>query len=111
VPAPTAWWFEHDPHGLTAHDQAGLVGRVDVQDTEAEVKVVFSLTDRVPHGMATELARGAFAHPALEPDRTVAVSLPQGEVDVLAEVRRHLWVVQTHVAGATCLVEGRVRGR
>jgi hypothetical protein len=55
-----------------------------------------------------ELVRTAFAHDALVPRQRVLATVPQAENDLVAELHNHVTVTSTHVAGATCLVEGHV---
>jgi len=103
------WWMELDGDGLTAVDSGGALAHVDVREDDDRVHLVFWLDDRLPGTVGTELTRRLFEHPALRHQRPVAASLPHRGVDVLTELRRHLAGATTHVAGATCLVVGRVR--
>ena len=62
----------------------------------------------------TAIRRGRDAHTAQHdgrdrPGRVVAAALPQRETEVLQELRAHVVDEHTHVAGSTCLLEGRVR--
>ncbi len=103
------WWLEHDDHGVTALNRRGPVAHVEVQEDDASVRLAFWLDERLPHELRTCLTRTAFEHPAIRPHRPVSVAFPHGESDVLQEVRSRVADVRTHVAGATCLLEGRVR--
>jgi hypothetical protein len=73
------------------------------------VDLVFWADERLPRELHTRLTRSAFQHPALRRHRAVTVALPHRETDVLLEARRHLADASTRVAGATCLLDGRVR--
>jgi hypothetical protein len=106
---PRGWWLENDDAGVTARSQANQVAQVDVQDRGDRVDLAFWFDERVPSGMATDLAREVFQHPALQPHRPVAVALPQRHAELLGELRAHLVDSTTHVAGTTCLVVGRLR--
>jgi len=108
APVPT-WWLEQDELGVTAKDAHGAVGHVEVVEDDSRVRLVFWLDERVPHDLRTRLARTAFEHPALVSQRAVSVALPHHEVEVLQEARAHLANPSVHVAGVTCLLEGRVR--
>jgi hypothetical protein len=103
------WQVEQDDHGVTARVDHDPVAHAGVLDDPSRVSLVFWVDERLPQALRTELARTAFEHPALRPDRPVAVALPQRETELLREVRSHLADDSTHVAGATCLIEGRVR--
>jgi hypothetical protein len=106
---PTEWWLERDAHGVTARDQHRAVARVDVQERDADVRLAFWVDERLPRELRTRLTRTVFELPALRSRRSVSVALPLRESDVLQEVREHVADDSTHVAGATCLLEGRVR--
>ncbi|MGY1747642.1 hypothetical protein [Modestobacter sp. SYSU DS0511] len=102
--------FEHDEHGVTALAGSGRpVAHVEVREDEAGVRLEFWLAQATPPRVRTELARSVFEHAALHPRRTVLAAVPHGQHDVLAELRAHVSGGRTHVAGATCLLEGRVR--
>jgi hypothetical protein len=106
---PRGWWLENDDAGVTARCQGSQVAQVDVQDKGDRVDLVFWFDEPVPAGMATDLAREAFQHPALQPHRPVTVALPRRRAELLGELRAHLVGSTTHVAGTTCLVAGRLR--
>jgi hypothetical protein len=106
---PDDWWLDEDAHGVTARDRSGPVARVEVAEDGAGVQLVFWADERLPRQLRADLTRLAFRHPALRTSRPVSVALPHREVDVLDEVRAHVTGARTHVAGATCLLDGRVR--
>jgi hypothetical protein len=107
--SPRTWSVERDDQGVTARDGRGPVAQAEVRDDASRVSLVFWVDERLPRDLCLQLARTAFEHPALRPHRPVAVALPQRETEVLQEVRSHLADESTHVAGATCLIQGRVR--
>jgi len=109
-PSPTpAWRCEADERGVTAFSPSGPAAQVTVHEVDAGVQLDFWVSDGVPHQVRSELTRRVFQHPALRPRRVVAAALPQRETEVLQEIRAHVVDEHTHVAGSTCLVEGRVR--
>ncbi|MFQ1002403.1 hypothetical protein [Modestobacter sp. SSW1-42] len=106
---PVDWWLEEDAHGVTARGRRGAVAHVEVREEGPAVQLVFWVDEGLPRELRTRLARTAFSHPAVRPQRPVSVALPHGETEVLSEVRGHLADPAVHVAGATCLLEGHVR--
>lgn len=107
--SPGDWWLDEDEHGVTARREHGAVAHVEVADEGATVQLVFWLDEGLPRQLGTALARAVFERPALRPRRPVAVALPHRETDLLQEVQAHVAEARTHVAGTTCLVDGRVR--
>jgi hypothetical protein len=104
------WWLELDEHGVTARDGRGPVAaHVEVREDDAHVQLEFWVDQRVPRELRARLTSRAFEHPALRAHRPVSVGLPRGETEVLREVRSHMADASARVAGATCLLEGRVR--
>jgi hypothetical protein len=103
------WRLEQDDHGVTARNGHGPVARAEVREDDARVQLVFWLDEGLPREVRTGLTRQVFRHPALRPQRPVAAALPHHELDVLTELRSHVEGATTHVAGATCLIVGRVR--
>jgi hypothetical protein len=103
------WWLEREDHGVTARSGRRPVAHVEVREVGPRVDLVFWVDERLPRELHTRLTRSAFEHPAVRPHRPVTVALPQREVDVLLEARTHVADAATRVAGATCLLEGRVR--
>jgi hypothetical protein len=63
-----------------------------------------SLTDAT----RPELVRVAFEHAALGPRQPVLASVPQEDSGLISELRSRVAVTASHVAGVTCLIEGRV---
>ena len=55
-----------------------------------------------------ELVRTAFTHASLAPRQRVLATLPHEDAGLIAELRSHLSVTSTRVAGSTCLLEGLV---
>jgi len=107
--AAPAWHCEVDEAGVTAFSPTGPAAQVTVHEVDAAVQLDFWVSDGVPHQVRSELTRRVFQHPALRPRRVVAAALPQRETEVLQEIRAHVVDEHTHVAGSTCLLEGRVR--
>jgi hypothetical protein len=101
--------LESDDHGVTARSGRLPVAHVEVREHGPRVDLVFWVDERLPGELRTRLTRSAFEHPALRTDRAVTVALPHRETDVLLEARTHLADSSTRVAGATCLLDGRVR--
>lgn len=79
-----------------------------VEDTGDRVVVEFWTSPGVPQDLRVRLARLTFRDTALRARRPVLVCLPAGDSVLLTEVRTHLAGACSRVAGATCLVEGRV---
>jgi hypothetical protein len=108
-PSCSAWRCEEDDGGVTALSAAGPGAHVAVHDDDARVRLEFWVSDRVPRRVRGELTRRVFEHPALRARRSVVAALPQGQSEVLQELRSRVADARTHVAGATCLLEGHVR--
>lgn len=99
---------------LTGPDQVSVVrGGVTVAqaDVVAGPQVVVRFWEAT-HALTTEdrveLVRRAFAHESLAPRQPVLATLPHEDSELIAELRNHVTVTSTRVAGATCLVEGHV---
>jgi hypothetical protein len=103
------WRLECDDHGVTALGDGGPVAHVEVSEDDVRVRLNFWVGQLLPHELRSELARSVFEHPALRPRRPLQAALPHGESEVLEEVRAHVADARTHVAGATCMLEGLVR--
>jgi hypothetical protein len=103
------WRLERDDHGVTAMTGDRPVAHVEVRDDATGVLLQFWTSEPLPHGLRSELTRRVFDHPALRSQRPISAALPHGESEVLQELRAHVVDARTHVAGATCLLEGRVR--
>jgi hypothetical protein len=108
-PSSSSWRCEADDGGVTALSAAGPGAHVAVHEDDARVRLEFWMSEGVPRQVRAELARRVFAHPALRARRSVVAALPQGQSEVLQELRTRVADARTHVAGATCLLEGHVR--
>jgi len=97
--------------GVAVETDAGRLAEARVAE-EAELVVVDFWADApgLPTNIGERLVGQAFAHPAVRAHRPILVTLPRGESAVLQHVQAHLDGARSHVAGVTCLVEGRVRG-
>jgi hypothetical protein len=109
APATPGWRCEADETGIAARSASGTGAHVAVHDEDGGVRLEFWISDTVPRQVRSQLARQVFQHPALRPRRPVTAALPYGQTDVLEELRSHVTDTHTHVAGVTCLLEGRVR--
>jgi hypothetical protein len=103
------WRLVCDDHGVTALGDVGPVAHVEVSEDDVRVLLSFWVGQLLPHELRSELARSVFLHPALRPRRPLQAAFPHGETEVLEEVRAHVADARTHVAGATCMLEGLVR--
>jgi len=110
VVAPETATGRSDPN-VAVVTGAGRLAEAQVAE-EAERVVVDFWADApgLPTDIGARLVGQAFAHPAVRPHRPILVTLPRGESAVLQAVEAHLDQAHSHVAGVTCLVEGRVRG-
>jgi hypothetical protein len=90
------WWLEQDEHGVTACNGRRPIAHVEVHEDDDRVQLYTRLTSM------------AFEHPSLGPQRWVSAAFPHRETDVLLEMRSHVAVTSTRVAGTTCLLDGRV---
>jgi hypothetical protein len=109
APAVPGWRCEADETGIAARSASGTGAHVAVHDDDSRVRLDFWISDGVPNQVRAQLARQVFQHPALRSRRQVTAALPHGQADVLEALRSHVPDARTHVAGATCLLEGRVR--
>jgi hypothetical protein len=111
VPAPRRgdWHLEQDDAGVTALDASRAVAHVEVREEGSQVQLQFWLDEQLPRQLRTELTRAAFSHRALRPERRLVAAVPNRELDVLDELRAHLADSLTRAAGATLMLEGRVR--
>jgi hypothetical protein len=97
--------------GVAVTTTGGLVAEARVIDQGQRVVLEFwTSSPGLPHELRTELVGRAFAHPALRLRRPVLICAPTGDSEVLTAVRRHVTLTRSHVAGATCLIEGAVSG-
>ena len=111
VPAPRRgdWHLEQDDAGVTALDASRAVAHVEVREEGSQVQLQFWLDEQLPRQLRTELTRSVFSHRALRPERRLVAAVPNRELDVLDELRAHLADSLTRAAGATLMLEGRVR--
>lgn len=65
---------------------------------------------RGPLPLRRLLVEETFAHPAVRARRPAVVSVPTGDSALLGEVGARLTMAHTRACGATCLIEGLVRG-
>ncbi|MCW2576065.1 MAG: hypothetical protein JWR66_2095 [Modestobacter sp.] len=79
-----------------------------MHEDDDRVRLDFSIDERLPSELYTRLTSMAFEHPSLGPQRWVSAAFPHRETDVLLEMRSHVAVTSTRVAGTTCLLDGRV---
>src|SRR4051812_20014628 len=103
------WCVERDASGVTARSGRVPVAHVEVREHGPRVDLVFWVDGRLPRELHTRLTSSAFAPPAVRSHRPVTVALPPRQTDLLLEARTHVAEATTRVAGATCLLEGRVR--
>jgi hypothetical protein len=108
-PGGGGWRLHRDDHGVTACSGRVPVAHVEVREDDARVRLEFWVDERLPHEVCARLTSMAFEHPALSPQRPVSAAFPHRETGVLLEVRSHVAEASTRVAGATCLLDGRVR--
>jgi hypothetical protein len=102
------WWLERDEHGVTARSGRRPVAHCEVSEDDVRVRLDFWVDERLPRELRTRLTTMAFEHPAVRHHRPVSAAIPHRETEVLLELRSHLDDASTRVAGATCLLEGRV---
>jgi hypothetical protein len=106
---PPAWQLVRDDDGVTAVCPRGQLAAARVHEDGEQVWVEFELdTTPLPARLGTELADSVFEHAALAPRRPFLATIPRAAGEVLAEVCRHAPDARSRVAGATCLVHGRV---
>jgi hypothetical protein len=97
--------------GVAVTTPGGLVAgaRIDAEGSRVVLEFWTSTTG-LPQQLRSDLVGSAFGHPAVRPRRPVLVCAPTGDSEVLSAVRGHVTVTGSHVAGATCLIEGAVSG-
>ncbi|MGY1697583.1 MULTISPECIES: hypothetical protein [unclassified Geodermatophilus] len=106
---PAAWQVVRGCGSVAARSADGGVAEAVVHDDEDVVRVEVHASRPLPAPTAAALVTELFAEPAFHPARRVLAALPAAHHEVVTEVRRRLAVVDAHVAGATCLMRGRVR--
>jgi hypothetical protein len=85
----------------------GVVAGAQVQDDDERVVVAFWTSPALPREVRARLVGLTFAHPAIRPRRPVLLCVPAGDSEVLVHARGRLDEPRSHLAGATCLIEGR----
>ncbi|SFL43165.1 hypothetical protein [Geodermatophilus ruber] len=109
-PPRPRWYLVHDDCGVTALGERGPLAWAQIREEGDRVCVEFEVSAvPEPVRLGTDLARDVFRHAALRSERPLLAALPHGSSEVLDEVRRHVPDARIRVAGATCLVQGRVR--
>lgn len=104
------WSLVEENTGTTVSRRTGPVAGAQLSEDGGGVRIQFWFDGGpLPHELRRELARSVLRHRAVRPGIPVNVALPCGEYEVLDELRSHLRDVRAHVAGATCLLDGRVR--
>ena len=97
------------PDQVTVVSGGVTVAQADVVVEDDQVVVRFWVAARsLSPATRDELVRTAFAHRSLQPRQRVLATLPHEDGGLLGELHRVLTVTNSHVAGATCLVEGHV---
>lgn len=86
----------------------GAVAGATIDDAGDRVVVEFWSSPALPHELRALLVDTTFAHPAISGQRPVLLCVPVNDSEVLTEARNHLDDPHSHVAGSTCLIEGRV---
>jgi hypothetical protein len=98
-----------DMSRVLVEDDGRQIARVDVSEDGPVVDLRFSVNQgHLPAGTRGLLVEAAFDLPALKEPRLVHATLPLGDVDLLAGLRRHCTHVDARAAGATCLVDADV---
>jgi hypothetical protein len=82
------------------------VATADVVDDGAVVHMRFGIDHgHLPMQVRPRLVDAAFDLPVLKKTRAVQATLPLGDIELLAGLRRHCVHVDTRAAGASCLVD------
>jgi hypothetical protein len=102
--------LEVDRTGVVMRAGTGPLAEAHVAEDADRLVVNLWAEPGVPDDVRAHLLQEVFALPVVREHRPVLVALPRGESTVLEWVRDHLEGARSRVAGATCLVEGRVRG-
>ena len=98
-----------DTSRVLVEDDGHPIARADVTDDGGVVDLRFSVNQgHLPVGTRRLLVEVAFDLPMLKEPRLVHATLPLGDVDLLAGLRRHCAHVDARAAGATCLVDADV---
>jgi hypothetical protein len=98
-----------DASRVLVQEDGHSIAHVDVRANGAVVELRFSVSRRHLPVLARDLlVEAAFDLPPLKESRRVHATLPLGDVDLLAGLRRHCTHVNTRAAGATCVVDAQV---
>lgn len=98
-------------HGLQVlvEDDGHPVASADVRDEGPVVQLRFDVDHgHLPVQVRPLLVDAAFDLPVLKEARPVQATVPLGDAELLAGLRRHCAHVDTRAAGATCLVDAAV---
>ncbi|WP_448628408.1 hypothetical protein [Geodermatophilus sp. URMC 64] len=110
APDGRPWELLTSRTGVSVVTDAGRLAEAQVAEEQERVVVDFwADAPGLSADIGARLVGQAFAHPAVRAHRPILVTLPRGESSVLEHVQAHLDGARSHVAGVTCLVEGRVR--
>jgi hypothetical protein len=94
---------------VLVEDDGQTIAHVDVSDDGEVVDLRFSVNQgHLPVPARRLLVEAAFDLPLLKEPRLVHATLPLGDVDLLAGLRRHCAHLDARAAGATCLVDADV---
>lgn len=94
---------------MLVEDDGHPIAHADVSDDGAVVELRFSVDQGHLPFLARELlVEATFGLPSLKEPRLVHATLPLGDVDLLAGLRRHCSHVDVRAAGASCLVDAEV---
>ncbi|SNS11616.1 hypothetical protein SAMN04488107_1443 [Geodermatophilus saharensis] len=104
----TAWQVVHGQGSVAARSADGGVAEAVLRDDEDAVRVEVRASRPLPARTAAALVTELFSEPAFRRARPVLLALPAAHHEVVTEVRRRLVEVDAHVAGATCLLSGRM---
>lgn len=106
---PAAWHVVPGRASVTARSADGEVAEAVLCDDEELLRVDVRASRPLPARTAAALVTELFRGRAFRRSRPVQVALPAGHHEVFTEVHGRLADVDAHVAGATCLLTGRVR--
>ncbi len=107
---PAEWHVVREVERVVVRSAAGDMAAAVVGEEGDLISVEVRASRPLPPSTAVALVTELFDTPALHPAQPVLVAVPASRPEVTTEVRRHLSDVDTHLAGATCLMRGRVAG-
>ncbi len=96
------------PDQVSVVSEGRAVAQADVVPGPRVVLHFWADANSLTGADCTELVRAAFAHASLRPQQRVLATVPQEESGLIVELRNRVTVTDSHVAGVTCLLEGRV---